>query len=148
MIYDGVPIKYRYIPINIECDIFVTMFMCIFSTYLGYCSNSLMAIVDNEDGNYDHFDERNILYYAKWARDVYKQKETSHEVCIRWFEYVKKHKYTIDIYRECNTFNFEFKFSDHSLDNINKSITIYNSIMKKWRDIDFEIDGYNIRDYE
>jgi hypothetical protein len=138
MIYNEVPLKYRYIPINIECDLFVTVFMCYFSSYLGWCANSLMAVLDNEDGLYDHFSEGKLLEVAEWAKDVYRQKEKIHPLCERFHNnYVTKHKYTNNIIENINSENFEFDFSDHSCENINDGIIIFNSIIKKWREINF-----------
>ena len=137
MIYNEVPLKYRYIPINIECDLFVTVFMCLFSSYLGWCANSLMEVLNNEDGLYDHFNEGKLLEVAEWAKDVYRQKEKIQPLCERFHNYVIKHKYTSNIINNIDTINFEFDFSDHSCENINDGIIIFNSIIKKWREINF-----------
>lgn len=138
MIYVELPLKYQWVPIDIDNDVFVTVFMMIFDVYLDSASKSLMSVLENEDGLYDDLCEGDILHYAEWAKDVYREKEKIKPICIRFKKYINRHKYTIDIVNNVNINNFEFIFKDHSTENINKGIKIWNKILKKWRQLEFD----------
>ena len=75
MIYANLPVTCRFIPVDINDEVFVTVFLAYFTYYLEAVSQSLINVVDCDDGRYDDFSEKDILYYAKWAKDVYEVKE-------------------------------------------------------------------------
>lgn len=145
MIYIELPLKYQWVPIDIDNDVFVTVFMTFFGIFLDAASKSLMTVLENEDGYYNNFREADILYYAEWAKDVYRNKEKVTPICNEWIKYLNKHKYTKDIANNINLNNYEFDFKDHSTQNINKGIKIYNNIIKKWKEIDFNLYEINER---
>ena len=116
-----------------------------FGVFLNCASKSLMTVLENEDGYYDNFCEGDILHYAEWAKDVYDNKEKVTPICNEWRKYVNKYKYTIDIVNNVNPNNYEFDLKDHSTKNINKGIIIYNNIIKKWKEIDFNLYEINER---
>ena len=145
MIYSEIPLKYQWVPINIDNDAFVCVFMGLFDGFLDSASKSLMSVLENEDGYYDNFREADILHFAEWAKDVYDNKEKVTPICNEWRKYVKKYQYSMDILNNFTFKNYEFDFKDHSTENINKGIIIYNNIIKKWKEIDFNLYEINER---
>jgi hypothetical protein len=126
MIYANLPVKCRFIPIDINDEVFVTVFLAYFSIFLEAASNSLISVVDNDDGRYDDFSENDILYYAKWAKDVYAVKERVKEE--NPIQYCERTKYRRRIIRTVSPYHIGFELDNHSTENINYGIRLYNSL--------------------
>ena len=129
MIYTQIPLKCRFIPVNIDDEVFQLIFMCNFQFYLENVANKYMELVDNPEQQ--DLNDGDVVYLAQWAKDVYNNKvkieETIDYLFSKWF--VNKHKkYIID---NVDPRHIEFQFGDLSQTNVNDAINLYNAILKK-----------------
>jgi hypothetical protein len=128
MIYANLPLKCRFIPIDVNDEVFVTIFITYFIDFLDAASKALIAVVDDDDERYKDFNERNIIYYANWAKGVYTVKEEIKEDYDIWMEYCQQTKKKYRIINTVSPYHIGFDISDLSTKNINFGISLWNSV--------------------
>ena len=130
MIYTQIPLNCRFIPINVDDEVFQLAFMSNFKFYLENVAKLYMELVDNPPEGLG-INEGDILCLAEWAKDVYNNKvkieETIDYLFNKWFSDPHT-KYIIDNV-ELNY--IEFEFGDISQLNVNYAIDLYNQILNK-----------------
>jgi hypothetical protein len=137
MIYNGVPLKYCFIPTDIESGIFIINFIPLFGIFLKNASIALMAVVDDEYGKYSHFNEGAKLNFAYWAKQVYKINEKiALDVC-KFYEYIEEHKYESYIWNNTKMYNMEFDFYDYNMPNVMEGLKIWNQLTDIYKEKGF-----------
>lgn len=129
MIYSQLPLKCRFIPIDIDDEVFQTIFMFHFPFYLEKVANKYMQLVDEPETQ--NLNEGEVIHLARWAKDIYENKVSIEKVMsdFKYEVYCDKHlKYIVD---NAKPNQIGFKFGDGSQDNINEAIRLYNEIGDK-----------------
>jgi hypothetical protein len=129
MIYANLPLNCRFIPIDVNDEVFQIIFMLYFRSYLKNAAQIFMRVVDGDTDT--NFDEGDIIYAAQWAKDIYKNYEKNEETCEeikkQWLKCKRKAYIANNVAPE----QLGFDFHEVSCSNVNKSITLYNAILKK-----------------
>jgi len=127
MIYTNLPITCRFIPIDINDEVFQIVFMTNFMAYLNRASLVYMNWVNNPET----LNEGDILWAADWAKKLYENMEAIDDDMT---EYIGNcldndyHRYILDNVDFTHT---GFDFGDVSPLNISYGIKLYNQILKK-----------------
>jgi len=129
MIYTKLPLKCRFIPIDVDDEVFQTVFMFHFTQFLEYSAQIFMEIVDEADEN--GIDEGGVLFFADWAKHTYKNKEAIKEDMDE-FKYKcfcnKDKKYIIDNVK-ANQIGFDF--GNMTYNNVYEGAVLYKAILPK-----------------
>ena len=126
MIYSQIPLKCRFIPINIDDEVFQIVFMTNFPAYLHRASLCYMDLVDN---NTD-FNEGDILHLADWAKRLYNNKENIADNMDEYIEYCLTSQHQRYIMDNVRFTNIGFDFGDVTPENLNDGVDLYNAILK------------------
>jgi hypothetical protein len=129
MIYANLPVTCRFIPIDINDEVFQIVFMFHFPFYLENAANKYMELVD--DPETQNLNEGELIGVARWAKDIYENK-VSIEETMNHFKYEcyndKHKKYIVENVKPSR---IGFKFGDISQDNVNEAIRLHNEIGDK-----------------
>jgi hypothetical protein len=129
MIYSQIPLKCRFIPIDTDDEVFQTIFLYHFPFYLDMAAIKYMDLVDNPETL--KLNEGDVIYLARWAKDIYENKVSIDEVMkdFKYEVYNDEHlKYIMD---NVKPNHIGFRFRDVSQDNVNEAIRLYNEIGAK-----------------
>ena len=98
-----------------------------FPFFLEHAANVFIEIVDDPE-KFD-MNEGDVIFWAEWARDVYKNRERIQKYMdeFRYEVYCNKHKKYIADNVPSN--HIGFKFGDISPQNVNDAIALYNEIL-------------------
>ena len=131
MIYTQIPLKCRFIPINGDDEVFQIIFMLYFRSFLKQAATVYMDIVNNPEEQ--NLNEGEIVYAAKWAKDIYNNyeniKENMDDFKVWCHQCKKKRHIAYNVLPKQIGFNFwEISFA-----NVDKGILLYNEILEKYR---------------
>ena len=130
MIYAQLPLNCRFVPVNIEDEVFQTIFMVHFPFFLEAAANLFMEMVDGEGVN-DETTDGDVLFWADWAKRVYANKVRIEEHIIDHYKekvfYNKHYKRIID---NVSSAHIGFEFGQLNPTNVNDGIELYNKILR------------------
>jgi hypothetical protein len=127
MIYANLPVTCRFIPVDINDEVFQLVFMSNFGAYLKRASLVYMNWVNNPET----LSEAKILYAADWAKKLYNNMEEINDDMSEYIGNCLENKRTNYIMNNVDFTHIGFDFGDVTPDNINNGITLYNAILDK-----------------
>lgn len=128
MIYANLPLKCRFIPIDVNNEVFQIIFMIYFRSYLKFAAEVYLNAVDAEDSE---LNEGDIVYAARWAKDIYENYENIKEDMDEFTKNCLACKRTAYIANNVRETQLGFDFYKISQDNVLKGIRLYNAILDK-----------------
>jgi len=128
MIYANLPVTCRFIPIDVDNEVFQIIFMLYFRSYL---KNSAEVFLDSIDAEDTKLNEGQIVYGARWAKDIYENYEKIKEDMDDFKQNCLKCKRTAYIANNVIPDQLGFDFYTVSRDNVLKGIELYNTILEK-----------------
>lgn len=131
MIYSQIPLKCRFIPINTDDEVFRLIFMMNFPFYLEHAAYEYMKIVNQEDRyENDNYNEGKILFYANWAKSLYRVKENMENIHNKFCSNCFNDKHKKSIIDNIDSRHIGFDFGDLSIINMNRALKLNNVILK------------------
>jgi len=127
MIYANLPLHCRFIPIDINDEVFQIVFMTNFIAYLNRASLVYMNWVNNPE----ILNEGEILWAADWAKKLYNNMEEINDDMTEYIGNCLNNKRQRYIMNNVDFTHTGFDFGNISPLNICKGIDLYNQTLKK-----------------
>ncbi len=128
MIYANLPVTCRFIPIDVDDEVFQIIFMLYFRSYLKNAAQIFLDVVDAENTK---LNEGDIVNGARWAKDIYENYENIKEDMDEFKKNCLACKRTAYIANNVYPYQLGFNFYEVNCRNVTKGIELYNLIYKK-----------------